>query len=79
MPRCKNCGNYKNFACSFFSSTAPTANPEPYGLLANFDEQGNLTDMECLGATLDEAQEAFENQKNYFNTCANCGGNDIEW
>ena len=75
MPSCKNCGNSQYFACQFFSA----GSSNPYGLTANFDQFGNLTAMEALGASLDEAQEAFENQKFYFNICGNCGGNDIVW
>lgn len=79
MPRCKICGNKRNFACSFVPTAAPTANPQPYGLAANFDNQGTLLDMECMGASLDDAQAAFENQSSSFDICTNCGGNDIQW
>lgn len=79
MPRCNNCGNTESLASSMFPPSAETANGSPYGLLANFDTKGYLTTMECQGASLDDAQEAFEQPIDYFDTCPVCGSRDIQW
>ncbi|MCL5779878.1 MAG: hypothetical protein M1119_02840 [Firmicutes bacterium] len=47
--------------------------------MGNFNGEGCLTTMECQVASLDEAQEAFERSKKYFNTCPVCGSRDIRW
>ncbi|MCL6560412.1 MAG: hypothetical protein K6U74_16785 [Firmicutes bacterium] len=79
MPRCKGCGNRKKIASSLFPPASATANAPPYGLIANFDNNGAITTMECQGADLDDAQVAFENPPRFFNTCPFCGSCDIEW
>ncbi len=79
MPRCIKCSNTKNLASAFFPPAAPTANAPPYGLLANFDEKGYITTMECQGADQDDAQAAFKDPTRFFNTCPVCGSRDIEW
>ena len=79
MPRCMDCGNTKSLASNIFHPAAPTANAPPYGLLANFNEEGAISTMECQGADLDDAQDAFEDPSHFFDTCPLCGSNDIEW
>ncbi|SHK48215.1 hypothetical protein [Desulforamulus aeronauticus] len=79
MPYCIACGNDSSLACSKFSPSADTANATPYGLLGNFDEQGTLVTMECQGASLDDAQAAFEEPDQYFDTCSICGSQKIRW
>ena len=79
MPYCNACGNTESLASSKFPPSAETANGVPYGLMANFDNVGCLTTMECQGASLDDAQEAFEQPEEYFDTCPVCGSQDIEW
>lgn len=79
MPICQSCGNSSVLASSIVSREAVTANPPEYGLLANFDDIGNITTMECQGSSLDEAQEAFENPVAYLDTCPVCGSTDIQW
>ncbi len=79
MPSCASCGNSRVLASSLTSREAETANPPPYGLLANFDSEGRIVTMECQGSTLDEAQAAFEDPPAYFNTCAVCGSDNIKW
>lgn len=79
MPRCKKCGNTKNLASTFFPPAASTANAPPYGLMANFNGDGTISTMECQGADLDDAQDAFEDPSRFFNTCPVCGSGDIEW
>jgi len=79
MPHCTNCGNTKTLASTLVPVNTPTANPPPYGLLANFDEDGSIDTMECQGADLDDAQKAFERPELYFNACPVCGSCDILW
>lgn len=79
MPHCKKCGNMKTLASSLVPVNTPTANPPPYGLLANFGPEGNILTMECQGADLDDAQAAFEDPAHFFNACPFCGSSDIEW
>lgn len=79
MPYCRNCGNAESLASSQFSPSAETAAAPPWGLLGNFDTKGQLTTMECQGASLDNAQEAFEEPEKYFDTCPLCGSQKINW
>lgn len=79
MPRCRQCGNEHSLASTRFSTSADTANPPPYGLMGNFNHQGALVNMECQGASLDDAQLAFEDPKNFFDVCPVCGSRNIEW
>ncbi|MFZ5647744.1 MAG: hypothetical protein ACOY30_09030 [Bacillota bacterium] len=79
MPRCVYCGNSRVLASSITSRETETANPPPYGLLANFDSDGRIINMECQGSSLDEAQEAFDNPPSYLDTCPVCGSNNIDW
>ncbi|MCL6609901.1 MAG: hypothetical protein K6T66_00015 [Peptococcaceae bacterium] len=79
MPRCESCGNSSVLASTLTSRQTETANPPPYGLLANFDQEGRITTMECQGSSLDEAQAAFEDPPAFFNTCPVCGSGSINW
>lgn len=79
MPRCAECGNTLSFGSSDVPPVAPTANGPVSGLVANFDEEGYITEMESVGADLDTAQEAWERPTRYFDTCYVCGSNQIIW
>jgi hypothetical protein len=79
MPKCRTCGNTSVLASSIATRETVTANPPEYGLLANFDNQGRITTMECQGSSLDEAQEAFENPPAFLDTCPVCGSENIVW
>lgn len=79
MPFCNNCGNNESLASSQFPPSAETATAPPYGLLGNFNDVGRLTTMECQGASLDDAQVAFEQPEKYFDICPICGSSDIRW
>lgn len=79
MPYCRKCGNSKTLASTLAPVNTPTANPPPYGLLANFSPEGVILTMECQGADLDDAQAAFEDPAAYFNNCPLCGSSDIQW
>lgn len=79
MPHCCNCGNSKTMASNKFSTLEATANPPPFGIIANFNQDGTIRDLECQGAGLDDAQEAFERPDIYFNVCPLCGSKDIKW
>lgn len=79
MPYCKKCGNHESLASSYFLPSSETATAPPYGLLGNFNQEGYLTTLECQGASLDDAQEAFERPEIYFDTCPSCGSHDIHW
>ncbi|MDO7786476.1 hypothetical protein [Desulforamulus aquiferis] len=79
MPYCRNCGNHESLASSQFAPSTETAAAPPWGLLANFNRNGQLTTMECQGASLDDAQEAFEEPEKYFDICPLCGSNEINW
>lgn len=79
MPYCIACGNESSLASSKFPPSTDTANAPPYGLLGNFNEAGALVTMECQGASLDDAQEAFEQPQQYFDICPVCGSQEIRW
>ncbi|MDA8235567.1 MAG: hypothetical protein M0Z31_12355 [Clostridia bacterium] len=79
MPRCMICGNTESFGSSKLEPVAPTANSIPTALLANFDNEGYIDNMENMGAQLDEAQEAWEEPEVYFDFCAFCGAKEIQW
>lgn len=79
MPRCSRCGNTKTFASTLIPPAAATANAPPYGILANFDEHGSITTVECQGGDLADAQASFEKPSGFFNVCPVCGSNDVEW
>ncbi|MFZ5644140.1 MAG: hypothetical protein ACOY46_11165 [Bacillota bacterium] len=79
MPKCLNCGNSRVFASSITSRESETANPPTFGLIANFDEKGFITTMECQGSSLDEAQETYENPPEYIDTCPECGSDNLQW
>ena len=79
MPRCIDCGNTNVLASSKTSREEETSNPPVFGLMANFDQNGYLLTIECQGSTIDEAQEVFENPKEYLDSCPVCGSNNILW
>lgn len=79
MPHCMNCGNSKSLASTIIPPASRVANAPPYGLLANFSEDGLIENMECQGASLEDAREAFEEPRKYFNICPECGSNRIQW
>ncbi|HOV78632.1 MAG TPA: hypothetical protein PK728_00875 [Bacillota bacterium] len=79
MPRCNNCGNTRSLASTLVPPAAPAANAPPYGLVANFDENGALATVECQGADLGDAEEAFAEPARFFDVCPLCGSNNIEW
>jgi len=79
MPRCARCGNTVSFGSSLVPSVAPAANGPVSGLVANFDDDGYISEMESMGADLDTAQEAWESPREYFNLCYECGGSEIDW
>lgn len=79
MPQCAKCGNSNSFGSSLIPPVAPTANGLVSGLVANFDEDGYITEMESAGADIDTAQDAWESPREYFDVCYKCGGNQINW
>lgn len=79
MPRCTRCGNTLSFGSTLIPPVAPTANGLVSGLIANFDEEGYISEMESAGADIDTAQEAWESPKEYFDICSECGSEEIEW
>jgi len=79
MPYCAHCGNNQSLASTIFPPGSDTAAAPPYGLVGNFDQDGCITTMECQGASLDDAQEAFEEPEKYFNLWPVCGSKDIRW
>ncbi|PKM81349.1 MAG: hypothetical protein CVU89_10075 [Firmicutes bacterium HGW-Firmicutes-14] len=79
MPKCARCGNTFSFGCSRVPPVAPEANGPVSGLIANFDDKGHITEMESIGADLDTAQEAWERPVDYFDTCYECGSDNIVW
>lgn len=79
MPHCESCGNSKTLASTLTAREAPTANPPPYGLLADFSPDGGIITMQCQGSSLDEAQEAYEDPPSFFNICPVCGSGSINW
>lgn len=79
MPRCARCGNTLSFGSSYVPPTAPTANGPVSGLVANFDQDGYITEMESMTSDLEAVQEAWERPTDYFNVCYECGSEEIEW
>lgn len=79
MPQCLDCGNEHSFGSTLIPPVAPTANGPISGILAEFDDNGYITEMTSVNGDIDIAQEAWENPKNYFNICYLCGGNNIAW
>lgn len=79
MPRCAVCGNKLSFGSSVVPPPAPTANGPLSGLIADFNSQGCITEMDSLGADMDIAQEAWENPDEFFDICFHCGSNEIVW
>ncbi|MHB8172592.1 MAG: hypothetical protein ACYDG6_13805 [Thermincolia bacterium] len=79
MPKCLTCGNVESFGSSRLEPLAPTANPIPTALLANFDEHGYIDTLENMGTGLEKAQEAWENPEVYFDFCTVCGSKEIQW
>lgn len=79
MPICKECKNTQSFGSSYFPPETPTANGPISGLMADFNGDGEITEMSTLGPTIDEAQEAWEEPRKYFDTCYICGSEKIEW
>lgn len=79
MPRCTRCGNDLSFGSQSVPPAAPTANGPVSGLIANFDEEGYITEIESLGADMNTTQDAWENPREYFDVCFECGSKDIIW
>lgn len=79
MPRCARCGNTQTFGSSYVPPAAPTANGPVSGLIADFDKDGYISEMESLTSDLDSVQEAWERPVEYFNVCYECGSNEIYW
>lgn len=79
MPKCLNCGNTLSFGSSAVPPAAPTANGPVSGIVANFDENGYITDMESLGADMEAIQEAWDHPAEFFNICYVCGSKNIDW
>ncbi len=79
MPRCTRCGNTGSFGSSIIPPAAPTANGPAAGLVADFDHDGYITEMQSLGADLDTAQNAWESPREYFDVCYECGSSEIDW
>ncbi|WP_418789965.1 hypothetical protein [Phosphitispora sp. TUW77] len=79
MPKCAKCGNSFSFGCSAIPSVTPAANGLVSGLIGNFDQQGHITEMDSLINNLDQVQEAWEFPEEFFDTCYECGSNEIIW
>lgn len=79
MPRCLNCGNELSFVSSRIEPVASTANGPASGIIADFDTEGYITEMESLNGDMDAAQEAWESPREYFDTCYECGSEQIVW
>ncbi len=79
MPHCTRCGNAFSFGSSMIPPAALTANGPISGLVANFDRDGYITEMESTGADIDTAQEAWEKPNEFFDLCYECGSSRIDW
>ena len=79
MPKCASCGNKLSFGSSYVPPSSPTANGPVSGLIADFDDDGLITEMESLTGDLKSVQEAWDNPSRFFNICYECGSNDIVW
>lgn len=79
MPYCKDCGNSLYFISSSVSPVAPTAAGPASGLVGRFDAQGELVELESMGATDETRRKAAVNPVVYFDTCAECGSNRVVW
>lgn len=79
MPKCLRCGNHNDFGVMEIPSTAPTANGPVSGLMGHFSNSGELENMESMGASVDEVQDAFEHPERYFDVCLACGSEEVVW
>lgn len=79
MPKCLECGNEESFGSLRIPPVAPTANGPISGLVADFDAEGYITEMESLNGDIDIAQEAWEKPAEYFDVCYVCGSKRISW
>lgn len=79
MPKCLNCGNHKEFGVMEIPSVAPTANGPISGLMGHFNDGGELENLESMGASLNQAQDAFEHPDRFFDVCLVCGSKEIAW
>ena len=79
MPKCMECGNDLSFGSTLIPPVAPTANGPVSGLIADFDSDGYITEMESINGDIDAAQDAWESPKEYFDICYVCGSSRINW
>jgi hypothetical protein len=79
MPYCKECGNSSYFVSSRVDPAAPEANGPISGLVGKFDADGDLVEMESLGASDFARNDAAVNPVVYFDTCMQCGSMKVSW
>lgn len=79
MPYCKDCGNSLFFTSSSVSPAALTATGLNSGLVGRFNEQGELVEMDSLGASEEDRNAAAVNPLVYFDTCMECGSHRVIW
>lgn len=77
MPRCLNCDNTKRFVSSqFFSSKK---HYEPHGLAGQFSDNGSIVHIENNNISLESFNKAWQTPEKYFDTCHNCGSQNLMW
>ncbi len=79
MPYCRSCGNRHMFGASRVPPVSPTANGPASGLIADFDDSGDLVTITRLGADKVTAKAAGGHPSEYFDTCLACGSQDVDW
>lgn len=79
MPKCLDCGNEESFGSKEIPGVAPTANGPITGLVANFDREGYISQIESMNGDIDLAQEAWERPQDFFDICYVCGSDRIIW
>lgn len=77
MPRCLNCGNTNRFVSSQIVSSR--RHHEPHGLAGQFSDHGSIVHLENNNASLESFNEAWQTPEKYFDTCHNCGSQNLLW
>mgnify|MGYP000853799328 CR=1 FL=1 len=78
MPKCQRRGNEVSFVSSRIPNITPWANGVFSALTGQFEGVG-LSYVENLGVHNELSQRAFENPRQYFDTCAICGSTKVIW
>jgi hypothetical protein len=79
MPRCKICNNTSSFGSSHVPATAQSANGLISGLIGEFGQSNDLTQISSMGADKQTVSAALKHPSEFFDVCLHCGSSEIEW